>query len=501
MYRFSRFNRIAAEFNVSLLLAAILCAGTAANTAADNIAGQSPTGKVVRGEHFADDDENSKTNSNDASVRKFLSSLRFWEKEKKPAVKKTAAVTIAPVSPVAQSAAASSSKTPPSSLLGSQSAGKTPAANYTAASNAAPVPPQIPQLEQQRANLTEIRVDTGTTDTIIPSEMPEMAKKDSVSSTYTFDSREWVDSYPVRQSPPPAVTYPAAPKEKPAAVSPPSDNWNGETVALASAQSVSPKKTLAGPAGVVSMDLTPSYKKQLPYTEVYGVVVVQADFPLTEIASISAEIQQLQYDLHKYVGVPAPKEKIELCLFKNEAAYINFLKRNFPNAPLDRRALFVKSDNKPATLMLQKADNFIVDLRHEMTHAIVHSSIENVPIWLDEGLAKYFELPAEERAEKNPYLKRVRWGVKFGAVPSLTRLTKLETIEDMGAKEYQDSWAWTHFLIHRNPQTHQLLAGYLQMLGSGGQRQNKRIQPITPYINDIIPNPREEFRSHFGAED
>ena len=33
------------------------------------------------------------------------------------------------------------------------------------------------------------------------------------------------------------------------------------------------------------------------------------------------------------------------------------------------------------------------DLRHELTHAILHSVLKDVPLWLDEGLAEYFEVP------------------------------------------------------------------------------------------------------------
>jgi len=208
-----------------------------------------------------------------------------------------------------------------------------------------------------------------------------------------------------------------------------------------------------------------------------------------------------------------------LCLFKDESSYASFLQEYFPRAPRDRRALYIKLDNKPGTLLVQKSRHFEVDLRHEMTHAIIHASIPQVPIWLDEGLAKYFEVPMKDRAANHPYLSQVRRNARLGMVPSLDRLNKLETIDDMGAKEYQDSWAWVHFLIHRSPETHQLLAAYLQMLANWkpGERpksssegtfrtifdrittRQSSIPSLKIYLDDMIPNQREAFREHFGA--
>jgi hypothetical protein len=303
------------------------------------------------------------------------------------------------------------------------------------------------------------------------------------------------------------------------------DQWNGlATVLTTNLQRAPIPSTGTAPDKEPLIDLSPSYSRRLPYVQTCGVVVVQANFPLTEIASILEEINQFQDDLYRYIGVPATKEKIELCLFRNEETYAGFLREFFPNAPRDRRALYVKLDNKPGTLMVQKSKDFEVDLRHEMTHAIMHASIPKVPIWLDEGLAKYFEVPSRDRVGNHPYMSRVRWSTKLGKIPSLDRLAKLETIDDMGVMEYQDSWAWTHFMIHRSPETHRMLAAYLQMLATwdgtetvsgedfagiplpGGRRlfavaveKRAQIPSIRLYLDDIMQNQREAYKEHFVA--
>ncbi|MDR1290033.1 MAG: hypothetical protein LBK06_02405, partial [Planctomycetaceae bacterium] len=85
-----------------------------------------------------------------------------------------------------------------------------------------------------------------------------------------------------------------------------------------------------------------TYENDLPFMRVCGMVVVQANFPLEKVALQLHEIEILQRDLSNYLGLPAPREKIELCLFSDEASYMKFLVTRFSNAPRDRRALYIK---------------------------------------------------------------------------------------------------------------------------------------------------------------
>ncbi|MGL6225139.1 MAG: hypothetical protein ACRC10_00765 [Thermoguttaceae bacterium] len=251
------------------------------------------------------------------------------------------------------------------------------------------------------------------------------------------------------------------------------------------------------------LDLTPSYTSYLPYSQVCGVVVCQSDRPLNEMETIINEMDQLQHDLEKYLAIPPAKEKIELCIFSSEKSYLKFLVKEFADAPRDRRALYVKKEG-PGIVLLQKTRDFEIDLRHEMTHAVLHASLEYVPIWLDEGLAKYFEPSPSDRAFSNPYLSRLQRSNMFGLIPSLDRLEKLVDIGDMDNREYLESWAWTHFFIHYSSDTHQILADYLQILAerppdAARMNQGKQVnQPkIGPLLRQTMKNPRSAFYQHY----
>ena len=244
----------------------------------------------------------------------------------------------------------------------------------------------------------------------------------------------------------------------------------------------------------------------LPYHEVLGRVVCQSDFPLDDMESIRTEIQDLQRDLIDYLGVPEPKEKIEICVFRERKSYVDFLKVNCPQAPLNRPALYIK-DQGPGYVFLQLDDRLILNLRHEMTHAFLNSTLKNVPIWLDEGLAKYFETPAGERGKANPFLLPVadRAESIFVPVPSLPGLEKLTGIDDMGPTQYRNAWAWTHFLIHYSPETQRILGLYLQSLrpenqtgiDAGRAAEIQRTAPLTTLLKSEIPDYKKQYRSHF----
>jgi len=488
---------------------------------------------------------------------KFLASLRFWEKNKNQPQPTSNVPHRSPPCPHQQEKPAETRSIP----VEQPSA---PVTSPPATAGLAPEPPPIPNVEY-RTGLGNAPLPEWSANFVRSANEREAPVTQEVKTTgtpyvsYSFDTRDWIESFPFPQevrentSPTMQVTSYRAPALHTSVPQSGDDrndvgdenDWDGHATKLATIASIRDEinklqydQTAEAPssfalASAVSVpapqmqiverpqiDLSPSYQKRLQYVQTCGVVVVQANFPLTEIASILDEIRLLQHDLTRYIGVPAAKEKIELCLFKDEKSYMDFLKEFFPRAPRDRRALYVKLDNQPGTLMVQKSkDNFEVDLRHEMTHAVIHASIPRVPIWLDEGLAKYFEVPPQDRAANHPYMVHIRRGARFGAVPFLDRLTKLETIDDMGAKEYRDSWAWTHFLIHRSPETHRLLAAYLQMLAKYPEMEGEyvetekmfgidvsvaRVRETAPpipslklYLDDMMSNQREAFRDHF----
>jgi len=179
---------------------------------------------------------------------------------------------------------------------------------------------------------------------------------------------------------------------------------------------------------------------------VAGPFVVRADFPLAGLEGLLRELARLQTDLGRSLGLRGPREPIELYLFRSERTYRAYVGRRYPKMPY-RRALFVK-DEGPGKVLVHRNPEFAVDIRHECTHALLHCTLPMVPLWLDEGLAEYFEVPPAKRASDNPYLKSVKWAVRFGMIASVEELERETDFSKLGRNDYRDSWAWVHFMLH-----------------------------------------------------
>lgn len=192
---------------------------------------------------------------------------------------------------------------------------------------------------------------------------------------------------------------------------------------------------------------------------VAGPFICRADFPLVGLESVLDGLGSLQSDLVQHLGISAAKESIEIYLFHDQSTYNGYIKRFLPGVP-NRRALYVKSQG-PGRVLAYWSRDFEVDLRHECTHALLHASLPVVPLWLDEGLAQFFEMPPTRRATGHPHMDGIRWNVRWGQVPQLPKLEGKVDISEMGRSEYRDSWAWVHFMLLGPQPAHEEIKAFL----------------------------------------
>ena len=240
------------------------------------------------------------------------------------------------------------------------------------------------------------------------------------------------------------------------------------------------------------------HSNELPFgdyfidTRIVGAVRYHADFSLETEYDILRELSNIQKDLSQYLAIGHPQETIEVFFFSSKDTYRKFLAVELPEAPYDRDALYIKL-KAPGMVLVFRDPSIKENLRHEMTHAFLHACMPYVPLWLDEGLAKYFEMPRETRARVNPYFTTISRKITFGQVPSLTRLEKLKYFDQMGNNEYCEAWSWVHFMIHHSRETHQMLAGYLRLLAERGDRT----PPLEPYLTKTVPETKKAYLDHY----
>jgi len=225
---------------------------------------------------------------------------------------------------------------------------------------------------------------------------------------------------------------------------------------------------------------------------VAGPFVCRGDAPLDDVEGLLGELAQLQADLVRLLNVPPADPWIELYLFRDQGVYRRYLRDHFPQLPY-RRALYVKRDG-PGIVLAYRSRELEVDLRHECTHALLHAVQPLVPLWLDEGLAEYFEVSPAERADGNSYLQGVRWRARLGIVPRLDKLEEKGTLEEMGGDDYRDAWAWIHFMLHGPPEAGQTLRAFLADI-----RAYTPPGLLSQRLRQRIPGIEQRFGAHFRS--
>jgi len=217
--------------------------------------------------------------------------------------------------------------------------------------------------------------------------------------------------------------------------------------------------------------------------------VLRADYRIVDRQQLLQELWQLERDLNRMLDIGPAEETVELYLFRDQRSYKKYMSRRYPGVPF-RRALYVKGSG-PGMVYAYDSRDFAVDLRHETTHALLHASLPRVPLWLDEGLAEYFEVAADRRIGGHSHMRELN--NREGPV-SVTRLRMLERLEDlsqMGRTEYRSSWAWVHFCLHGPPEAHDEFRAYLSDLKS-----DRNAKPLSTRLERRLPGIEKRLAGH-----
>ncbi len=225
---------------------------------------------------------------------------------------------------------------------------------------------------------------------------------------------------------------------------------------------------------------------------VAGPFHIHADFRLDTHPQLVAQLERLQRDITGTLNLKPSGQPIQLFLFHDEAAYRGYLQQYFPGAPA-RRALFIKGHG-PGMVFAYQGPDFEVDVRHECTHAILHTILPLVPLWLDEGLAEYFEVPPADRAGANPHLTPTRWAAWLYRTRRLEQLEAVRDVSEMGPSEYRSAWAWVHFMLHGPPAAKEQLVAALRDL-----QHDQAAESLSARLHRVLPNLDGQFRQHFRS--
>ena len=212
--------------------------------------------------------------------------------------------------------------------------------------------------------------------------------------------------------------------------------------------------------------------------QLYSDIKIEKEHPVIQ------DLQRLRLQMAETLDLPLGTKPVVVYLFSNEVEYKQYLDTKFPGFP-KRRAYFIETAGKDLSVYTWWGDQIGEDLRHEYTHGLLHASLTNVPLWLDEGLAEYFEVGGSIPGQiNNEHAQLLASDVQRGAWrPDLARLEYLEEVKDMARADYREAWAWVHFMMHSSPDTRQVLLEYLQEL-----RTNPNPGPLRDRLVTIAPH-------------
>jgi hypothetical protein len=218
-----------------------------------------------------------------------------------------------------------------------------------------------------------------------------------------------------------------------------------------------------------------------------------SDFQLRGDNPLVWELADERQDVYDTLGLPYGNEQITVYLFRDAQNYGEFLSRYFPSVP-SRRAFFLETDTA-LTVYAHWSDRFAEDLRHEVAHGYLHAVATGLPLWLDEGLAEYFEVPRGNGGLNRPHLDLLADMTQHeGWRPDLARLEQLKHAAAMEQLDYAESWAWVYFLLNSDTPTRELLTNYLADLRAHGNAE-----PLSTRLVEYRSKPDEQL-AHYLAK-
>jgi hypothetical protein len=231
-----------------------------------------------------------------------------------------------------------------------------------------------------------------------------------------------------------------------------------------------------------------------------GQYVFLADFEIKPDEPLFRELADLRTQVYRELELPDATTLIQVYLFEDRDRYERFIRARYPDLPR-RRAFFVAQPHSVGgteDLLVYTfwGDRIRQDLRHELTHALLHSVLRDVPLWLDEGLAEYFELLPENQEASQQHLEQIRLAGGNARKPDLPHLEELKEVQQMTPAEYREAWAWVHLLLQGNPDARSALIAYLQQL-----RTTPNPGPLYPRLAAAFPDLQDAFNRHLELLD
>jgi hypothetical protein len=178
-----------------------------------------------------------------------------------------------------------------------------------------------------------------------------------------------------------------------------------------------------------------------------GRFIVFSNSPIAADSPAVHCLEGLERDLKQHLDYHpfGDGDPVEIYVLDNRNAFTHFLKFYYPELP-PRRAFFLAQGDHRA-IYTYTNPRLEEDLRHEATHALLRGAFGDLPLWLDEGLAEYFETDLVHADVQKERIAPLMAELARGWSPNLRRLVTLSDIREMTPRDYREAWAWVHLFL------------------------------------------------------
>lgn len=219
-------------------------------------------------------------------------------------------------------------------------------------------------------------------------------------------------------------------------------------------------------------------------------LVIHSNFHLPEHHRLLDELVARRSEISNLLAIPTSDDPIDIYLFKDQDHFREYMMATHPDFPY-RRAFFVKDDSS-LNVFASWGSRVGEDLRHEVTHGYVHSVVNDPPLWLDEGIAEYFEVAGGKKGVNGPHVYHLFHAYQRGDwKPDLARLEAIESAGDLTQMDYAESWLWIHYLLTTDSHTREIVRNHLSQLRASSSPV--RMQPV---ISKVIPDCESKLIAH-----
>lgn len=235
------------------------------------------------------------------------------------------------------------------------------------------------------------------------------------------------------------------------------------------------------------------------FTFCHEQLTIHSDFFLPADNRLIQSLAVEADDLNSWFGIATTERLIHVYLFEDGTAFKRYVTRYHEGAPFQRA--FFSDTGESLEVYAVWGLHGPQDLRHELAHAYLHAVIPDIPLWIDEGIAEYSELPSHEDGLHREFITLLAHARDNGGwLPDIRRLERWSPQRKLGQLDYAEAWLWTHFLMESRPEYRQLLRDHLRRLADAAEASDtesvEEVHPFELRLRGVSQSPETELLAH-----